>query len=491
MSRWMQPQTQLTCGADSVEIRSYASPPQPPFLPIPTKDTPNSPPSRKRKQTTGCGVIVHYGAIVSPGQMWRAAETRWPSVTPIVPLEDRYFPAETRDALDLGRKRCGCTRTGIGCTYCGNTLGALSTPCPAHQKSRSGKNYYTILPSAVSPPISPYVPPVPVPQFAPPSPPPMSSSPPPQPEVAAVVEPHLESEPAVVPVTESPVLPHPRARARHPTSPSPPPVFYADFTPTPSPEIHPAYIDPFSIHFSQQSQPETLTETEMWTPMDETVTIVEDEQENGHENGEQQPEGEEARQTTDAEIENIAREDWNAIEAELRERDEGRQAQDAEMEDLARDDWNAIEAELGDREEGAQAQDAEMENMAREVWNAVPPWLRGSQRPDTEAIVRAVAQGRDIFQQALAEVNAMPRGDQRAGGEGRQVTGTEPIVETVADVEEEQHEDQGEEARQARLAEIDSRISPRAREIFNRAYLRVFGVPVGELEEGEGGEEGR
>ncbi|KAJ7652493.1 hypothetical protein DFH06DRAFT_1419005 [Mycena polygramma] len=206
---------QLLCGAEDPlgDIYQDAEPIQPHILPIPLETS--RPSSRKRKRSNGCGTILHYGAIVSPNNMWRAAEMEYSTV--IAPLANKYFPKATLKLLDLGVHPCGCSRRGVGCAVCGNPLGALRTPCDVHQDSNSGKNYYTILPSAVSPPIPPYTPPSP------------QTLPPPR---------------AVRPLPATP--PSYYTRRRHPTSP-PPVIMYAEFTPTPSPEIVPTGLPAFAL----------------------------------------------------------------------------------------------------------------------------------------------------------------------------------------------------------------------------------------------------
>ncbi|KAJ7192090.1 hypothetical protein GGX14DRAFT_480439, partial [Mycena pura] len=186
--------TILSCGAEDPlgDIYQDEEPFQPQILPIPLENPP--PPSRKRKRSNGCGAILHYGAIVSPNNMWRAAEMMR---SRIIPLEVAYFSEAVQELLTFGWKPCGCVRAGVGCEIC------------LHQESASGKNYYTILPSAVSPPIPPYEPPSPRP-----------------------VPPR-----AVRPLPASP--PRSYTRRRHPTSP-PPFIMYVEFTPTPSPEIVPS-----------------------------------------------------------------------------------------------------------------------------------------------------------------------------------------------------------------------------------------------------------
>ncbi|KAF8192394.1 hypothetical protein K438DRAFT_866258 [Mycena galopus ATCC 62051] len=103
----------LSCGAEDPlgDIYQDAKPILPQILPIPLENP--LPPSKKRKRSTGCGMELHYGAIVSPNNMWRAAEMQWNGR--ILPLEDHYFSRGEQKLLSLGWKPCGCVRSGVGC----------------------------------------------------------------------------------------------------------------------------------------------------------------------------------------------------------------------------------------------------------------------------------------------------------------------------------------------------------------------------------------
>ncbi|KAJ6546085.1 hypothetical protein DFH09DRAFT_1321323 [Mycena vulgaris] len=202
----------LSCGAEDLLGDIYdsdACPFQPQILPIPLEPPPS--PSQARTKSNGCGTGLHWRAIVSPSNMWRASEMG--GSRDIVPLESCYFSEDVRKRLRIGEEMCGCSRMGVGCAICGNALGALYTPCNSHQTSKKGDNYYVFLPSAVSPPIPPFQ----------------------RPSIA-------------VPPAPSPRIWHPlpprNDRRRHPTSPPPPPILYASFTPTPSPELLPDSLPP-------------------------------------------------------------------------------------------------------------------------------------------------------------------------------------------------------------------------------------------------------
>ncbi|KAJ7629075.1 hypothetical protein FB45DRAFT_1004460 [Roridomyces roridus] len=310
--------TSLTCGAEDPLDYIYddSTPTRPQILALPLQ-LDASAVSRKRKRSNGCGNPVHSIAVFSPQtQMWRAAETGLHPMMSITPLETRYFSTETRRVLGLGQKGCGCERTGIGCRFCGNPLGAVFAPCPGHQVSQKGNNYYSILPSAVSPspsehdmriparPLSPVEPEAPPPRLSPlltPSPPrvpipyPVPRGPPPRPPpplrpLSALPRPiPLSVRPPVPVPTGPPPRPPPplrplsvvsrddemnvparQRRPRHPTSPSPPPsrifLFEAEITPTPSPEIPhvglPVYQNPFSAARSGS-----------WESIEETVSV--------------------------------------------------------------------------------------------------------------------------------------------------------------------------------------------------------------------------
>ncbi|KAJ6492052.1 hypothetical protein C8R45DRAFT_191259 [Mycena sanguinolenta] len=253
----------LSCGAEDPlgEILQDEKPIQPQILPIPL-DPPALAP-KKRKRSNGCGTRVHFVAVVSPKNMWRAAEVWNLKEKLIVPLEDRYFSAADAKLLSLGWKPCGCVRSGVGCAVCGNPLGALFTPCPQHQDSKSGINYYTILPSAVSPPIPPYVPePRPrVPWPFPVSRSPRTVRPLPTPGRASVPITLLDADStSTITVLDSQgpggsddsderapsgstnASRGGETRYRHPTSPPPRARIFAVFTPTPSPEAVPVAL---------------------------------------------------------------------------------------------------------------------------------------------------------------------------------------------------------------------------------------------------------
>ncbi|KAF7353759.1 hypothetical protein MVEN_01061300 [Mycena venus] len=114
------------------------------------------PPARKRqKRSNGCGARVHTRAVAD--RRWRGL-VKGVSVD-VVGLADKYFTSDMKRELMLGKERCGCSRTGVGCAICGNPLGALLTPCERHAPSSPTSNFssshYTFLHAAVSPPLPP------------------------------------------------------------------------------------------------------------------------------------------------------------------------------------------------------------------------------------------------------------------------------------------------------------------------------------------------
>ncbi|KAJ6497137.1 hypothetical protein C8R47DRAFT_1318095 [Mycena vitilis] len=112
------------------------------------------PPARKRqKRSNGCGARVHAAAV--PDRRWRAQAEG--ASGDVVDLDDVYFSSDMKRELLMGKERCGCRRTGVGCAICGNPLGALFTPCTRHAPTSPSTSFsashYTFLRAAVSPPI--------------------------------------------------------------------------------------------------------------------------------------------------------------------------------------------------------------------------------------------------------------------------------------------------------------------------------------------------
>ncbi|KAJ7106598.1 hypothetical protein C8R44DRAFT_745084 [Mycena epipterygia] len=159
-------------------------------------------------QWNGYGAQLHFGAVVSENNIWRAVaadETIY-----VVHLEHAYFSNDMRNELMLGVEPCGCKRTGLGCTVYGNPLGALHISCDAHMvsKTRALLQYSAPL-RRLLPNLSLH------------------------PSGAL----HSARTPIAPPAIFRPLPPH-LTRSRHPTSP-PPEILYANFTPTPSPEVLP------------------------------------------------------------------------------------------------------------------------------------------------------------------------------------------------------------------------------------------------------------
>ncbi|KAJ7118938.1 hypothetical protein C8R44DRAFT_982655 [Mycena epipterygia] len=144
------PAVVLFCGADQ-DIEDWDEH-RPGFVQMLPDMAP--PPARKRqKKSNGCGARIHARAV--PERRWRGLLDGVSG--DVVPLQDEYFTPDMRRELLLGKERCGCARSGVGCAICGNPLGILFTPCPRHAPSSPNTNFssshYTFLRGAVSPPL--------------------------------------------------------------------------------------------------------------------------------------------------------------------------------------------------------------------------------------------------------------------------------------------------------------------------------------------------
>ncbi|KAJ6457932.1 hypothetical protein C8R45DRAFT_1081751 [Mycena sanguinolenta] len=153
------PGTALLCGAEHEQDPAEDDwwdaqrPAAVPFLPLPFDQECRSsqPGTRAPRTSSGCGALVHARAHATRGGGHWVGYTEGVERT-VVRLDSQYFSANDRSALGLETAGCGCVVDGVGCAVCGNALGALHTPCRAHQ-SRKGQAHYVFLPSAVSPPI--------------------------------------------------------------------------------------------------------------------------------------------------------------------------------------------------------------------------------------------------------------------------------------------------------------------------------------------------
>ncbi|KAJ6603590.1 hypothetical protein DFH09DRAFT_1354719 [Mycena vulgaris] len=157
------PPRALACGAEHARLADAGwwdpqRPPAVPFLPLPL-DPPleDGAPSSQARTSSGCGARVHAaGHPARVGMRWFGDVEGVGRM--VIALDAQYFTEGDRMALELGRQRCGCTVEGVGCAICGNALGALHTPCPAHRampshaNPRKGQTHYIFLASAVSPP---------------------------------------------------------------------------------------------------------------------------------------------------------------------------------------------------------------------------------------------------------------------------------------------------------------------------------------------------
>ncbi|KAF7294574.1 hypothetical protein MIND_00993900 [Mycena indigotica] len=146
-----RPPVALFCGADiSVELADQHRPWRPQVVP----DEQNTAPPRKRqRRSTGCGTRIHTEA--HPDERWTGLPE---GVGCLSHLDDGYFTPDARRQLRLGKESCGCTRTGVGCTVCGNPVGAFFKPCERHTAflshfSSLSRAHYVFIHTAVSPPL--------------------------------------------------------------------------------------------------------------------------------------------------------------------------------------------------------------------------------------------------------------------------------------------------------------------------------------------------
>ncbi|KAJ7771502.1 hypothetical protein B0H16DRAFT_1513724 [Mycena metata] len=142
----------LYCGADQ-EPQAADWDEHRPWVVEMLPETVSLPARKRQKRSNGCGSRIHASAV--PDRRWRGM--REGASLDIVGLQDDYFTQEMKRELLLGRERCGCSRTGVGCAICGNPLGALFAPCSRHTPSSSISNFstphYTFLRATVSPPL--------------------------------------------------------------------------------------------------------------------------------------------------------------------------------------------------------------------------------------------------------------------------------------------------------------------------------------------------
>lgn len=103
------PAVVLFCGADQdteadwdehrpciVEMLPQTSPP---------------PPRKRQRRSNGCGARIHARAV--PDRRWRGLLEG--ASADVVGLADEYFTGDMKHELSLGKERCGCNRTGVGC----------------------------------------------------------------------------------------------------------------------------------------------------------------------------------------------------------------------------------------------------------------------------------------------------------------------------------------------------------------------------------------
>ncbi|KAJ7063669.1 hypothetical protein C8F01DRAFT_86833 [Mycena amicta] len=120
---------------------------------VPDEDT-LSPPRKRQRRSNGCGTRIHGEAY--PNKRWIGLPDG--VSRDVIHLGDEYFSSSAKRGLMLGKGRCECTRTGMGCAICGNPLGAFFRPCERHfsllsHSSTLSQPHYVFLGSAVSPPL--------------------------------------------------------------------------------------------------------------------------------------------------------------------------------------------------------------------------------------------------------------------------------------------------------------------------------------------------
>lgn len=84
-------------------------------------------PRRPPRKTNGCGAVIHVSAI--PRRrcgVWMAKEG---GTDAVVGMDSSYFDRSA--VIRMMKSTCGCVREGIGCAFCGNTLGTRYKPCVA------------------------------------------------------------------------------------------------------------------------------------------------------------------------------------------------------------------------------------------------------------------------------------------------------------------------------------------------------------------------
>ncbi|KAJ7184447.1 hypothetical protein C8R46DRAFT_1064095, partial [Mycena filopes] len=74
--------------------------------------SPMSPARKRQKRSNGCGARIHARAV--PDRRWRGMR-EGASLDVVVGLQDEYFTPDMKRELLIGRERCGCCRSGVGC----------------------------------------------------------------------------------------------------------------------------------------------------------------------------------------------------------------------------------------------------------------------------------------------------------------------------------------------------------------------------------------
>ncbi|KAJ7088040.1 hypothetical protein B0H15DRAFT_1022608 [Mycena belliarum] len=109
------------------------------------------PRAQKPRKSSGCGTAIHIAALPSAHGGWWMGEPNGLRGS-VIPLEAQYVAPDTAALMTpVTRDACGCATEYVGCAVCGNALGTMFNPCPAHNVPP----VYAFLSSAVSPPLPP------------------------------------------------------------------------------------------------------------------------------------------------------------------------------------------------------------------------------------------------------------------------------------------------------------------------------------------------
>ncbi|KAH7887298.1 hypothetical protein F5I97DRAFT_1859346 [Phlebopus sp. FC_14] len=120
----------LYCGGEEPETSWTQT--DDPYERSPLPSYPALPPPRikrgtGRRQTNGCGAVIHMRASRrGRASVWVGKDE---ATSAVIPMDASYFERAT--VVRMIRSNCGCVREGVGCAICGNTLGTRYKPCQA------------------------------------------------------------------------------------------------------------------------------------------------------------------------------------------------------------------------------------------------------------------------------------------------------------------------------------------------------------------------